>query len=72
MSKKYEQWFDGDWCEVYMRNQMIACCDCHLVHIHDFRIVKKGKRQIIEMRIRRAQRATAALRRPFKFAKDDE
>ena len=69
---KYEQWWDGDWSEVYMRGQKIACCDCSLVHVHDFRIIKKGKRQVLEMRIRRERRATAAMRRPLKFEKDDE
>ena len=44
------------------------CCDCHLVHIVDYRIVDGT----IEFRARRDVRATAAARRPLKLSERDE
>ncbi len=51
-----EEWFD------VKRGFRLSCCGCHLVHDLEFRL--KGK--VIECRIFRNERATAAKRRPHK------
>lgn len=58
------QW--GEWMRVVKRGFREQCCDCGLVHDLDFRIVDGN----IEIRTRRNERATAAVRRAFKFDKD--
>jgi len=70
MSKreKYHQLYDGDWVLISRRGHRHMCCDCALVHIIDMRDVKDGT----EVRFRRDNRATAAARRAFKFARDEE
>ena len=77
--KKGERWNDkktvlveGEWDSPIHRGWKLACCDCHLVHIVDFRIrTDKRGRPGVELRMRRDERATAAMRRPFKFSKED-
>ncbi len=56
---KYVEQKDGDWIKVIRRKHKIACCDCGLVHMLNFRI-KKGK---IEFQAIRDNRATAQRRR---------
>ena len=60
---KYEQRYDGDWFRVTLRGHRLMCCDCGLVHRVEFRIVKHGHGNRIEMRAWRHKRATAAARR---------
>ena len=55
----------GAWTRPRFREQ---CCDCGLVHRLDFRIVE-GQ---IEFRTRRDDRATAAVRRSFRFTGQEE
>jgi hypothetical protein len=73
MSRKprepYYQVTDGEWLEALMKNNKDQCCDCGLVHKVNYRINAKGK---IEVQVFRDERATAALRRKFKFTKDDD
>lgn len=72
-SGRYEEAQQGEWFEPLHRGYLLACCDCALVHRVDFRIAyTKTRRPKIQMRVHRHERATAAMRRPFKFAKDDE
>jgi uncharacterized Zn finger protein len=40
-----------------------ACCDCGLVHIHDYAIERRGRYKIVVERVYRDQRGTAQLRR---------
>lgn len=52
----------GGWTEWYTprrKGYKIRCCDCHLVHVFEFRI-KGGK---IQIRAKRDERRTAASRR---------
>ena len=44
------------WVQPVMRGYLLACCDCHLVHRMDFRVIE-GRVQF------RAQRANAYTRR---------
>ena len=38
---KFEQLKEGEWSEMLMENQKLACCDCGLVHTINFKIKKK-------------------------------
>lgn len=67
MTKGYYVATDGEWIEVPKRGFKEQCCSCALVHKVDYRVVD-GK---IQFRAIVDNRATAAARRVFKFAKDD-
>lgn len=56
---KYTQAKDGDWIQPIRRGYKMACCDCGLVHVLNFRI-RNGK---IQFQPRRDNRATAQRRR---------
>jgi hypothetical protein len=56
----YEVVEDGAWIRVPTRGHKNACCDCALVHSIDYRLSKDGA---LEVRFRRDNRATAAMRR---------
>ena len=58
----------GAWTRPRKQNFREQCCDCGLVHRLDFRIVE-GQ---IEFRTRRDDRATAAVRRSFRFTGQEE
>ena len=66
---KYHQVIEGEWTPIVKRGHVNQCCECALVHVIDYREREKG---VLEMRVRVNRRATAAARRPFKFAKDAE
>lgn len=69
---KYHPLKDGEWFEPYRKDNRHACCDCGLVHTFDLRVTtKEGKPPKVEIRFSRHERATAAMRRPLKFEKDD-
>ena len=61
---KYERPGDGEWVEPIRKGACykLACCDCGLVHSLEFRIIGKV-RQIVQFRMFRDYRATAAMRR---------
>ena len=65
--KSYPDIHDGEWITVPKRGFKEQCCDCGLVHRLNFRIDQWGR---IEVQAFREQRATAAVRRAFKFEKD--
>lgn len=67
MSKGYYQITDGEWVIVPRRGFKEQCCSCGLVHKLNFRINAKGQ---LEIQTFRDERATAAVRRAFKFEKD--
>lgn len=50
---------DAEWVQPVMRNYIMGCCDCGLVHRVDFRIV--GDK--VQMRASRARNYTARQRR---------
>lgn len=61
----YEQMIEGVWFRPVKRGWRNQCCDCGLVHDFDLR-VKDGH---VEIKIRKVnRRATAAVRRAFKFS----
>ena len=57
---KYPQVFDGEWVQPVQEGYKMACCDCGLVHVIDFRVSEEGK---VQLRPYRDNRATAAKRR---------
>jgi len=57
--KRYKQVHAGEWVQPVRRGYKMACCDCGLVHIMDFRIYD-GR---IQFRAYRNNRSTAMLRR---------
>lgn len=57
---KYEQVQDGEWMHLPRRGLHLACCDCSLVHDLAVKVDEAGK---IWVRVKRHNRATAALRR---------
>ncbi len=65
----YESVQDGDWMYLPRRGLHLACCDCHLVHDLTAKVDERGR---IWVRVSRLNRATAALRRSFKFSKEDD
>jgi hypothetical protein len=65
---KYHQAEDGEWFRPKKKGFREQCCGCGLVHVVDFRIVD-GR---VELRARQDARATAAVRRGFKFSPEEE
>jgi len=57
---RYKQVIAGQWEYPIARGYRMACCDCGLVHIMEFRPINKSR---IKMRGWRDNRATAAIRR---------
>lgn len=55
----YAKAIDGAWIQPVRRGYKMGCCDCGLVHVVDFRIVK-GR---VQFRPRRSARSTAQVRR---------
>lgn len=58
---------DG-WSKYWMQpknGHHMACCDCHLVHVFKFRLVKSynGRGKVMQWKVKRDNRSTAALRR---------
>lgn len=60
---KYGQRYDGDWVKPVMKGYRIMCCDCKLVHVIDFKVVRSGRGLAVKFKIARNNRATAAARR---------
>ena len=52
----------GEWVQPRRRGYKLACCDCALVHLMDFRIVKYGNGRKVQFRVFRHNRATATMR----------
>lgn len=63
---KYPQQYDGDRVRPVMRGYRMRCCDCSLIHVLDFYIVRHKGRLVVEFRVRKHNRATAAARRKKK------
>lgn len=66
MAAVYEQLYDGQWREVHMQSFQNQCCHCGLVHDIKFRKLKRG----VKIRVSVNKRATAAVRRAFRFEKE--
>lgn len=60
---KYKIEKSGEWVQPIRKGYKLACCDCGLVHLMEFRLLKYGKRHKIQFRAYRAERSTAMMRR---------
>lgn len=78
MADKYKHVESGEWFRVAKREHRNACCDCGLVHVVDYRIVRDDLDHpgdvievegMIEMRVRRDGPATGGMRRAMKRKK---
>jgi hypothetical protein len=67
--RQYEQVNDGDWMHLPRTGMLLACCDCSLVHDLAVRVDARNR---IWIKVKRHNRSTAALRRPYKFQKDSD
>jgi hypothetical protein len=65
----YDVVLDGDWMHLPRRGMNLACCDCSLTHDLSVKIDVRGR---IWIKVSRYNRATAALRRSFKFEKEED
>lgn len=68
MTQPYYHVQDGEWTQVPKGGFKEQCCSCGHVHQTKFRMIK-GK---LHFRAVTDNRATAAARRKFKFAKDED
>ena len=59
---KYDKPEAGEWVQPIRKGYKMACCDCGLVHVFDFR-VHRGR---VQFRVFRNNRATGAIRRHMK------
>ena len=67
---KYYRLGHNEWIEP-TRTGHHGCCDCGLVHEVDFKITTAGRKiPKLEMRWRRDERATAAMRKAKRFTND--
>jgi len=64
--RRYPQVYDGEWVAPRRSEYRMACCDCGLVHVLQFRLVPYGSGRAIEFRGFRDARATAGIRRGMK------
>lgn len=55
---------NGDeWVKPVMKGYRMMCCDCGLVHVMDFKVIRWGRGHKVLFRADRHNRATAAARR---------
>lgn len=53
MKTKFPQIQSGEWVQPIRKGYQMECCDCGLIHILDFRIVKNWRGNIIQFRAKR-------------------
>lgn len=68
MGRKYKEEEAGKWVQPVRKGYRLACCDCGLVHVMDFRLVQHAKGKKIQFRCWRDNRATGQMRH-HKFKK---
>lgn len=62
--KPYARAVDNEWITPVHDGYKMACCDCGLVHVMDFRVFKDSKGRLsVKFRARRNNRSTAMMRR---------
>ncbi len=53
---KYKKVFDGEWVQPVRRGYRMKCCDCGLVHVLNFRLVKYGNGKKIQFQAKRVKK----------------
>jgi hypothetical protein len=64
---RYNRLHAGEWVRPVMQKYRMMCCDCGLVHVIDFKVVKWGRGHKVKFRADRHNRATASARRAKRF-----
>lgn len=59
LKRSYGKPIAGEWIQPIRKGYRLACCDCGLIHLMNFRV--KGRR--VQFAVWRDNRATAAMRR---------
>jgi len=67
---RYTQQHDGDRVRPVMKGYKMMCCDCGLVHVLDFYVIRHGRGHKVEFMASRDNRATAASRRRRRSTSD--
>lgn len=52
---KLDQFHDGEWVEPCRRGFRLMCCRCGLTHVLDFKLVRRGGKNRIQLRARRVR-----------------
>ena len=60
---KYKNVEPGEWIRPRPKGYKMMCCDCGLVHVIDFKIIKSGNGRYVRFKAIRDNRATAASRK---------
>ena len=60
---RYKTPQEGEWVRPVMKGYRVQCCDCGLVHVFHFRVIRWGRGHKVVFRVSRHERATAASRR---------
>lgn len=60
---RYASVKDGEWVKPVMKGYKMMCCDCGLVHVIEFRVIKWGRGRKVIFRASRNNRSTALSRR---------
>lgn len=60
---RYKQMYDGDRVRPVMKGYRMRCCQCDLIHILDFFVIRWGRGYKVEFVARQDKRATAGIRR---------
>ena len=50
---KYKQVYPGEWQQPVRKGYRMKCCKRGLVHILDFRLIRYGKKHVIQLRAKR-------------------
>ena len=67
---KYDQVYDGMIVRPFTKGYKMRCCDCGLVHLLMFKVVRVGKVNHISFKSWRDNRATAQVRRHMKGGRE--
>lgn len=62
LKKPYDKVQSGEWVQPRRRGYRMMCCDCGLVHILNFRVVRHGLGHKVQFQAFRHNRATASAR----------
>ena len=60
---KYKKVHDGEWVQPVRKGYRMKCCDCGLVHVLNFRLLKWGKGTKIQFQAFRAKRSMKGAKR---------
>ena len=60
---RYREEKPGEWIRPVMKGYRMQCCDCGLVHILEFRVIRWGRGHKVEWRCWRDNKATKRIRK---------